>query len=85
MEDRTYTIALFIDLKKRFDGIKYDILISKLHDHGFRGVAAKLIKSYLTSRKQFVKVDSIVSPMKTVKKSCTAGLNLWTVTSHSLY
>lgn len=73
MENRTYTIGLFIDLKKAFDTVKHEILISKLHDYGVRGVAAKLIKGYLTERKQYVRVGNIVSPMKTVKSGVPQG------------
>ena len=41
---------------KAFDTIHHSKLLSKLHKYGIRGNALELIKSYLSDRKQFVKV-----------------------------
>ena len=61
IENNEYTIAIFLDLKKAFDTVNHEILLQKLEHYGFRGTPLKLIKSYLTDRKQFVKVNNSLS------------------------
>ena len=47
-------MGIFIDFSKAFDTIKHNILLDKLYHFGVRGIAHKLISSYLSNRKQFV-------------------------------
>ena len=50
--------ALLTDLSKAFDCLLHDLLIAKLHAHGFEIDSLRLIYSYLVGRKQRVKIDN---------------------------
>ena len=49
------------DLSKAYDCLPYDLLMAKLHAYGFSLSSLKMIYSYLTSRKQRVKIKSTYS------------------------
>ena len=59
--EKNYAVGVFIDLKKAFDTIDHNILISKLEKYGVRGVGLNWIKSYITNRKQFVQMGEYSS------------------------
>ena len=56
LDDKNHVLGVLIDLSKAFDTIDHSKLLSKLHNYGIRGNALELIKSYLSDRKQYVKV-----------------------------
>ena len=49
--------ALLTYLPKAFDCLPYDLIVAKLHAYGFSIESLKLINSYLTERKQRVKMN----------------------------
>ena len=57
---------LLTDLSKAFDCLAHDLLIAKLHAYGFDNLSLKLIYSYLTDRKQRVRVNSCYSDYKNI-------------------
>ena len=52
INDRKYTIATFIDLKKAFDTVNHKILLEKLFIAGIKGNVLKLLSNYLSNRFQ---------------------------------
>ncbi len=58
-----------LDLKKAFDVINHDLLLSKISHYGIRGLSMKWLSSYLFNRTQKTKVSGCYSDIK----SGTAG------------
>ena len=56
-----YICAIFMDLSKAFDTLNHDLLIAKLGAYGFETDALRYMKSYLTNRKQRVRVNKTFS------------------------
>ena len=53
--------ALFTDLSKVFNYLSHGLLIAKLEAYGFDKNAFKLVNSYLSNKKQRVKMNDIYS------------------------
>ncbi|KAL7290687.1 hypothetical protein TKK_0015441 [Trichogramma kaykai] len=59
-------LATIIDLSKAFDTGQHDLLLTKLEIQGIRGLALKLMRSYLSDRGQKLKINGVTSQVKTV-------------------
>ena len=53
-----FVCAMFMDVSKAFDTMNQDLLIAKLGAYGFQKDAFSFMKSYLTKRRQRVRVNS---------------------------
>ena len=71
-----YVCGIFVDLEKAFDTVHHDILCEKLKFYGLRGNINKLIKSYLSDRKQFVSINGFDSEVKNVTCGVPQGSSL---------
>ena len=58
IDDGLITCAVFIDFSKAFDTVNHKILLAKLSKYGIRGHSLEWFNSYLTNRRQFVKVQN---------------------------
>jgi len=54
-------MGIFIDLKKAFNSVNYNIIINKLEYAGVRGKTLNLFSSFLVGRYQAVIVDNELS------------------------
>ena len=64
---------IYIDLSKAFDTLIHDILLNKLNYYGVKGVANKLIYSYLSERQQVVQFNDCISEMNSIKIGVLQG------------
>jgi hypothetical protein len=58
LDKRLFAVGIFFDLTKAYDVIDHDILLEKLHHYGVRRKSNVWLKSYLTSRSQYVEITS---------------------------
>jgi retron-type reverse transcriptase len=61
LDEGQKSIGLFLDLAKAFDTVSVPILLSKLEATGVRGLGLEWFRSYLTNRKQCVKLGTALS------------------------
>ena len=71
-----YVCGVFVDLEKAFDTVHHDILCDKIKTYGLRGNVNKLLKSYLTNRKQFVSINGHDSEIRDVTCGVPQGSSL---------
>ena len=73
LENGEHFGAILMDLSKAFDCLPHPLLICKLHAYGFSHKSCELIISYLSNRKQRVKVGSSKSDWCFMKKGVPQG------------
>lgn len=62
-----------MDLSKAFDCLPHEILLDKLSAYGVSNHSVSLLKSYLTNRKQQIKISSILSSWADIHKGVPQG------------
>jgi len=55
--------VIYTDFSKAFDKIDHNILAAKLHSLGFRNPFYSWLASFITDRKQYVKIKNVESPL----------------------
>ena len=66
----------FLDFSKAFDTINHHILLGELYKYGIRGLPHGWFSSYITNRKQYVKVGNTESSLKTITWGVPQGSTL---------
>ena len=61
IENKEYTLGIFLDLAKAFDTVNHKILLNKLFSYGIRGTAYNWFKNYLSNRHQYVYLNNTKS------------------------
>ena len=68
-----FLMAFYIDFKKAFDKVNHERLIEKLSSLGIGGACLKLLNSYLTNRKQTVRINGTISTVLSVISGVPQG------------
>ena len=66
LDDNKYVAAILMDLSKALDCLPHDLLLLKFKYYCLSGNALKLMKRYLTNRKQCVILGSIKSDFEAI-------------------
>lgn len=61
--NKKYHVGLFLDLKKAFDTVSHEILLSKLSHYGLDNMSLLWIGNYLKDRSQFLFFDGTMSTL----------------------
>ena len=73
LNNHSIPINFYIGLSKAFDSLRHDILIEKLAYYGVKNKALDLLKSYLSNRKQYVKLNDITSTFRSISVGVPQG------------
>ena len=66
MDNREYSCGIFLDLKKTFDTVNHEILLTKLEHYGIRGVINSWFRSYLSDRRQSIEIYKCIPETETI-------------------
>ena len=73
LNNKMYSIGVFIDLKKAFDTVDHELLCEKMYFYGIGGVAHNWISSYLSNRSQFVCYNECLSDLLNISCGVPQG------------
>ena len=61
IDNKGFAGGVLMDLSKAFDTINHQLLLAKLHAYGFSKQALAIVCSYLSNRKQRIKINNVFS------------------------
>ena len=73
LDNGKFGCGVFIDLKKAFDTVNHDILLTKLENYGIRDEALDWFKSYLINRRQYVHLNGVNSSTRNISCGVPQG------------
>ena len=66
IDNKNFTLGIFVDFSQAFDTVNHNILLHKLENYGIRGNILKLLSSYLSNREQYVNYGGLESSLMKV-------------------
>ena len=73
LNKKEHTINVLIDLSKAFDTVKNEVLLAKLYNYGIRGLPLSWFRSFISDRKQYVKIGNSNSSLRSVNIGVPQG------------
>ena len=73
LDKNELTSGVFTDLRKAFDTVDHDILLTKLDHYGIRGLSNDWFRLYLKGRQQFVSIGNQASTIKEIVSGVPQG------------
>ena len=73
LAENKFNISLFIDLKKAFDTVSFDLLFKKLNHYGVDKTELLWFSNYLYERKQSTDINGIMSDVREVNMGVPQG------------
>lgn len=73
MDEGDIVTNVFLDLSKAFDLVDHSLLFKKLEVYGLRGAVNDILRSYLTNRCQYVRIDNSDSSIKPKERGLPQG------------
>ena len=73
MDNKKLTSLVLLDLSKAFDSVDHSILFKKLSNIGVSGESLSWFESYISDRKQFVRIGSSVSEVLPITHGVPQG------------
>ena len=73
INEKEKTACIFVDVKKAFDCLNFEVLEKKLRELGLRGKALNILKSYMENRKQVVVIGEVKSREEKVLSGAAQG------------
>jgi len=73
LDNKDHTLTIFLDLKKAFDTVNHNILLTKLTNFGIRGTPLSWFQSFLNDRTHRVMIGDNVSNSKTINIGVPQG------------
>ena len=73
LDNNMYVAAVLMDLSKAFDCLPHELLLLKLKHYNTSDQSVKLIKNYLSNRKQCVKIGRVCSNFLSIIKGVPQG------------
>ena len=73
LDNGKLSFSIFLDLSKAFDTLDHTFLTQKLKHYGIKSCALKLLKKYLSNRKQYVELNNVKSEMCEIETGVPQG------------
>lgn len=73
LDENKYIAAILMDLSKAFDCLPHNLILLKLEAYGLSEKSINLLNSYLSGRRQCVKVKNMCNSFETVYKGLPQG------------
>ena len=73
VDNKKYTVAVFLDLRKAFDIIDHSVLLKRLCCYGFDENAIRWFGSYMTGRQQYVTYQNAQSVLEYITTGVPQG------------